>query len=282
MSTSAEPDDSQKAVWSGAGGLGWVKVQGLIDRIFAPHAAVLVRAVADNSPKRLLDVGCGTGATTVAVALQLSNNAHCVGIDISNVMIDAANERAHSAGAETAFICADAQTYSFAEGEFDLILSRFGIMFFDDPIQAFRNLRKAASKGGKLLGIAWRDPEDNPFMVAAERATEQYLPGISKRSPGSPGQFGFADRNRVHNILEHSGWSNVEILPMDTLCAFPQSDLSLYLSNLGPVGQALKKVDDSLRQVILNHLISVFDKYVVNGEVRFTASCWLIRASNDA
>lgn len=277
-----ERNDSQKAVWCGAGGQGWVKVQGLIDQIFEPHAAILTRAVADIFPKRLLDVGSGTGATTVAAALQLSNKAHCVGVDLSSDMIDAANERARIPGALTEFICADAQTYSFAEGEFDLILSRFGIMFFDDPIQAFSNLRRAASDGGKLLGLAWRGPEDNPFMVAAERAAEPYLPGISIRIPDTPGQFGLANRNRANNILEQSGWTNVEIVSLDTPCAFPQSDLALYLSHLGPVGQALQKVDSSLRKEVLNNIIPAFDKYVANGEVRFTASCWLIRAINDA
>jgi hypothetical protein len=151
-------------------------------------------------------------------------------------------------------------------------------MFFSEPIRAFANLRNAATKGATLCCIVWRSPEQNPFMTAAEQAAEPLLPGVSKRVPNEPGQFGFADRAWVQNILTQSGWHNIDLAPIDVPCAFPASELELYLSRLGPVGRALQCVDDQTRAKVIQVVRPVFDRYLHGAEVRFTAACWIINA----
>src|SRR6476661_10633281 len=136
--------DDQAKLWNPAAGCAWVEAQDTIDQMFKPLEDLLVDAVLSGSPRRVLDVGCGTGATTLAVARRLGANGECVGIDISEPMLDAARARAERAGTPARFIRADAQSYELEASSFDAIMSRFGVMFFDDSVRAFANLRRAA------------------------------------------------------------------------------------------------------------------------------------------
>ncbi|HEX4954652.1 MAG TPA: methyltransferase domain-containing protein [Thermoanaerobaculia bacterium] len=250
----------------------------MLDLTYKPMEVLLVDAVSEASARRVVDVGCGTGATTVAVARRLGADGSCLGIDLSEAMIDAARARAERDGVSATFLCSDAQTHVFEAATVDMIISRFGVMFFDDPIQAFANLRGTAANGAELRCIVWRSPADNPFMTAAERAAEPFLPGVSKRDLNEPGQFGFADPARVREILTESGWRRVEIAPIDVPCAFPASGLELYVSRLGPVGRALQTTDDRTRDQVLEVVRPAFDPYLRGAEIRFTAACWMIGA----
>ncbi|MGE0352379.1 MAG: class I SAM-dependent methyltransferase [Gemmatimonadales bacterium] len=278
MTFSQDGPADQKRLWNGPGGHAWVEAQDLLDKTYEPLEKLLADAAREASAKHPLDVGCGSGGTTVSIARRLGPGASCLGIDLSEPMIAAARARADRAAVSVQFICADAQTHAFDPPVVDLIVSRFGIMFFDDPVRAFANLRGAASEGAPFHGLAWRRPEDNPFMTAAERAAEPLLPGVARRVPNEPGQFGFADASRVRGILEESGWRNIDISPVDVPCAFPEAALELYLTRLGPVGRALQAADDTLRSRVVDTIRPAFDPYLHGGEVRFTAACWLIRA----
>jgi ubiquinone/menaquinone biosynthesis C-methylase UbiE len=167
--------NDQLALWNGNAGRAWVETQELLDRVFQPFENRVVEAVSAASGHRVLDVGCGTGGTTVAAARALGAEGRATGIDISEPMIAAARSRAERVGVPASFIVADAQTYAFEPASFDVIISRFGVMFFDDPVGAFTNLRNAAAAGGALRLIAWRGPADNPFMTTAERAAAPLL-----------------------------------------------------------------------------------------------------------
>lgn len=268
----------QNEIWNGTGGEGWVMAQALLDQIFRPLENLLTDAAWQASARHVLDVGCGTGATTVAVALRLGSDSNCIGTDLSEEMIKAARARAERDGASANFICADAQTYAFDPATVDLIISRFGIMFFDNPVKAFSNLRRATSNGAELCCIAWRSPAENPFMTTAEQAAEPLLPGVSERVPNEPGQFGFADHARIQDILTQSGWRKIQIAPIDVPCAFPASELELYLTRLGPVGRALQGTDDRTRAQVIEAVRPAFDPYLYGAEVQFTAACWMIGA----
>lgn len=271
----------QQQIWSGTEGQGWVEAQDLLDETFKPFEALLADAVEETSARCVLDVGCGTGGTTVAVARRLSAGDRCLGIDVSETMIDAARARAERDGVPATFICADAQTYAFEPATVDLVISRFGVMFFDEPVRAFANLRRAASGGAELRCVVWRSATENAFMTEAERAAEPFLPDVSKRAPHEPGQFGFAARDRVQDILTESGWRNADIAPIDVPCAFPEAGLELYLTRLGPVGRALHAADDRTRAEVMAAVRPAFDRYRAGAEVRFTAACWMIRARAD-
>jgi SAM-dependent methyltransferase len=278
MTVTRETKNDQMALWNGAAGRGWVEAREAIDRMFKPFEDLLVEAVPRGSRGPVLDIGCGTGATTLAVVRALDTNGRATGIDISEPMLAAARTRAEREHARAEFILADAQDYPFEAASVETIVSRFGVMFFDDPVRAFANLRRAAKNGGRLRFLAWRSAAENPFMTTAERAAAPLLPELPVRQPDAPGQFAFGDGNRIRTILEESGWSGIEIRPIDVDCTLSAEDLNRYLTLLGPVGRILQDADERTRSTVLETVRAAFDPFVHAGEVRYTAACWLVDA----
>jgi SAM-dependent methyltransferase len=278
MNVAHETDDEQEKLWNGVAGRGWVEAQELLDQLFKPFEDLLVEAVSARSVSRVLDVGCGTGSTTLAVARLLGAKDRCIGIDISDPMLAAARARAEREGAPASFIRANAQTHAFEPASFDMIISRFGVMFFDDSVRAFANLRRAARDDAGLRFIAWRSAVENPFMTTAERAAAPLLPNLPARRPDAPGQFAFAEQRRVSRILEESGWAGIEIRPIDVACTLPEQELVRNVSRLGPLGRILHETDEQTRKEVLEAVRAAFDSYVHDAEVRFTAACWMVSA----
>src|SRR4051812_8461874 len=171
----------QAALWNGAAGRTWVEAQPLLDQVLQPFEDLLVDAISAETSHRLLEVGCGTGSVTLALARKLGQKGHCTGIDISEPMLTAARVRAERERHRPAFVLADAQTFAFEPASFDAIVSRFGVMFFDDPVQAFANLKRAAEPGAQLQFVAWRSAAENPFMTTAERVAVPLLPTLPAR-----------------------------------------------------------------------------------------------------
>ena len=278
MDTTQQANADQIALWNTSAARGWIEAQELLDRVLEPFEDLLVEAAADHDARSVLDVGCGTGATTLAIGRLLGTKGTAVGVDISEPMIALAKQRAALESAPPSFIVADAQTHAFEPASFDLIVSRFGVMFFDDPVRAFANLRRAAAPSAALHCIAWRSPADNPFMTAAERAAAPFLPQTPARRPDEPGQFGFADRSRVYSILEKSGWSDIAIQPLDVVCTLAEHELDAYVTRLGPLGRLLPQLDEPTRARVVGAVRAAFDPFVRGTEVRFTAACWTVGA----
>lgn len=278
MDVRDETASEQSKLWNGLGGNAWVDAQALLDHMFKPLEDLLVKEVISRSALRVLDVGCGTGATTLALARLLGAHGRCLGIDISEPMLALARTRAERAGLPASFIRADAQTYTFEPAAFEMIVSRFGVMFFDDAVRAFENLRRAAANDGVLRLIAWRSGAENSFMTAAEHAAAPLLPGLPPRQENAPGQFGFANADRVHTILDESGWADIEVRPIDIACTLPQRDLTRYVTRLGRVGLFLQDADEATRARVIETVLPAFDPYVHGEDVRFTAACWMICA----
>lgn len=278
VDAATQHNSDQISMWNGVAGHAWVEMQALLDDILEPFADRLVAAAVAQGARRVLDVGCGTGATTLAIARALGGNARCTGVDISAPMLEQARSRAAHDGVAADFVRADAQTHAFAPGSFDLIVSRFGVMFFDDPVAAFANLRRAASDGARLQLLVYRSPAENPFMTTAERAAAPLLPGVPARDPQAPGQFAFADPERVRAILAGAGWSAIELRPVDVSCRFRASELERFFTVLGPLGRALPQVDAQTRTRVVAAVREAFAPYVHGDEVRFDSACWLVGA----
>jgi SAM-dependent methyltransferase len=270
-------NEKQSRLWNGGAGSAWVEAQESLDRLFRPFEEHLVDAAGSVQARRILDVGCGTGATTLAVARAGAARRDCTGVDISRPMIELARRRAEQERIRARFMVGDAQTEAF-DGEFDLIISRFGVMFFDDPVRAFANLRRAARADAALRCLVFRSAAENPFMTAAERAAAPFLPQLPPRRADAPGQFAFADARKVQGILESAGWRCVEIVPLDVACVMPEHELDPYLTRLGPVGLALRDADEATRARVVQAVRAGFEPYRRGGEVRFTASCWELAA----
>lgn len=276
------PNQDQIRRWNGPSGDAWTDRQPVLDAMFQPVEDLLVAAVSARHASRVLDVGCGTGSTTIAIAQEIAREIRapgcCVGIDVSAPMIEMARGRAAHAGVDARFVCADAQMHAFEAAGFDMIVSRFGVMFFDDPCRAFANLRAAAIDGADLCAIAWRSAAENPFMTTAERAAAAWLPASPPQPPEAPGQFAFADRTHVTAVLRDSGWSEVRIEPIDVACALPEAELRGYIARLGPVGAALQDLPEAERARRIDALREAFASFVHGDEVRYTAACWRITA----
>jgi SAM-dependent methyltransferase len=275
-------DDEQARLWNGRAGRGWVEAQEVLDQMFKPLETLLADAISAKSPRQVLDVGCGTGATTLAAARLLGARGRAIGIDISAPMIAVARLRAERERIPAQFICADAQAYAFEPASADMIISRFGVMFFSDPVRAFAQLRRAATDDAHVRFIVWRRATENPFMTTAECAAAPLLPDIPARVPGAPGQFAFANADRVRSILEESGWAEIDIQPLDVDCTLPESELGRYITRLGPVGSILQEADDLTRTKVSETVRPAFEPYVHGSEVRFTAACWMVSAQAQA
>jgi SAM-dependent methyltransferase len=271
-------NEEQEKLWNGCAGAAWVEAQASLDRMFRPFEDLLVDAVADAKATSVLDVGCGTGATTLAAARRLEASGRSTGVDLSQPMIELARRRASAESSAAEFIVADAQTYAFGTARFDMVISRFGVMFFEDPLRAFENLRQAARSAAALRCYVFRNAAENPFMTAAERAAAPLLPDLPARRPAGPGQFAFADAPKVQDMLESAGWSRVEIQPIDVPCVMPARELDDYLLRLGPVGIALRGADEATRARVIDAVRAAFAPYLQGDEVRFTAACWEIAA----
>lgn len=273
-----QTNDEQTKFWNGVGGDAWIDLQALLNQMFKPFTDLLIEASSARLVGRVLDVGCGTGSMTLAFARLLGVNGCCTGIDISEPLVAAARARAEQEDTSARFIRADAQTHVFPPACFDMLLSRFGVMFFDDPVQAFANLRRAARKHAEFRFIAWRSPSENPFMTTAERAAAPLLPGIPARRSDAQGQFAFADRLRIFSLLEEGGWDDIDIRPIDVVCTLPEKELVRYFTRLSPLGRVLQEVDARARIQVIETVRGAFDPYVHGAEVRFTAACWIVSA----
>ena len=271
-------NEAQAAHWNARAGRTWVDLQPLLDRMFAGFVPLLTETL-DPDTRSVLDIGCGAGALTLAAAERLGPDARCLGVDISAPLVAAAKERAAAAGRPgVTFEVGDAQTHSFEASAFDAVVSRFGVMFFDDPVAAFANLHRATRPGGLLRFAAWRSPQENAFMGVPKRAVG-HLVDVPPSEPNAPGQFGFADRERVLGILAGSGWRDVHVDPVDVPCRIPAAEVLAYGTQMGFLGALWADLAPSLREEIETRLRTAFRSYEENGEVRFTAACWLARAT---
>lgn len=276
MTQTAIANSDQSAKWNDRTGRSWAELGDMLDRVLEPFVPLLLDEIEPVAGRRVLDVGCGAGALTLAAA---GRGAAGLGVDISGPLIEAARARAERLGAAGAqFVQADAQTHDFEPERFDALVSRFGVMFFADSAAAFRNLRSAVRPGGRLAFVACRSPAENDFMTAAERSASEILE-LPARVEGGPGQFGFADSGRVGAILAESGWVGVEIRPVDVECRLTEDELRLYARRMGPVADLLPSLGDGTRSEVERRLDRAFEPYLTDGEARFTAACWMVTGS---
>ncbi|GAA0252694.1 class I SAM-dependent methyltransferase [Cryptosporangium japonicum] len=250
---------------------GWAAAAAVLDELYRPLADALLGTIPPGDARRILDVGCGTGATTIAAA----RRGHCVGVDISEPMVTAARERA---GSTVEFVLADAQTHPFPAGAFDTVISRFGVMFFDNPRAAFGNLRRACVEGAALRFVVWRSAAENPFLRAAVPAARAVLPDLGERPTTGPGPYGLADPVSARQHLDSAGWADVVVRPLDVECRMPEADLEVYLTRIGPLAPALADADAETYTRVWDAVRPAYDRWVRDGEVHLPTACWLIEA----
>ena len=200
----------QIAYWNADAGETWAALQKQMDAQLEPHGLRAMEALAPAAGERIVDVGCGSGQTSLALGQAVGRSGAVMGLDISRPLLDLARRRAAESGAaNVSFGEADVQTYAFAPATFDAVFSRFGVMFFADPPAAFANIRRALKPGGRLAFVCWRTPAENIFMTLPYTAAAAQFPPAPPPTPGAPGPFAFADPDRVRHILSSAGFRDI-------------------------------------------------------------------------
>jgi SAM-dependent methyltransferase len=279
-SGSETPNADQIAYWNESGGLVWVEMQDRFDQMTAPFSRRTVEALAPEAGERLLDIGCGSGGSTLELARRVDSGGTVLGVDISVPMLGLAKRRATEAGLDNVhFIEADAQTTALEPQAYDGAFSRFGVMFFDDPVAAFTNLHGALRPGGRLAFVCWRSMAENGWASVALAAALPHLPPLPPPVPGAPGPFAFANPDRIRDILGRAGFSAVAVTPFDTKAGVGDLDqtVTIFLRS-GPVGAALREHPDK-REIVAHAVRTALAPHQTAAGVQLDTAAWIVTAS---
>lgn len=272
----SEPNAQQATYWNDGAGPTWAELQEPLDRQLEPLGRRAMAELDLGAGKRVLDIGCGAGATTLALS---STGAEIVGADISGTLLGVARRRAEGL-AGVAFLQADAQTFAFEPASFNAVFSRFGVMFFADPAAAFANIRRAMKPGAKLAFVCWRTPAENPIMSLPMQAA---LPHIDAPppppEPGAPGPFAFADPARVNAILADAGFSGVTLTPHDEAIGPGDLETTLGLAlRVGPLGGLLRENPEK-REAVVAAVRAALAPHVTPDGVKLGSATWIVTAT---
>lgn len=271
-------NEDQIAYWNGPTAERWAKYQSEMDRNLADAMAGLLKLAAPQPGERVLDIGCGAGETSWRIAEMVGPGGAVLGVDISGPLLAQARGRAKAKNVH--FEQADASTYPF-KPEYDLIFSRFGVMFFDDPPAAFANIRKAAAKEARLAFVCWRPVKENEWTMLPMAAAKPLLPEQLPADPLAPGPFAFADPERVKSILTQAGFRDIRIEKLDGVMDLGPSaeHAGFQMTNLGPVSRALRDESDDTRAKVLAAVTAAFAKSQKPGKtIAPGIACWLVSA----
>jgi ubiquinone/menaquinone biosynthesis C-methylase UbiE len=271
----------QIAYWNGPGGQHWTDRQQTQDILLASVSDILIDRAKPQAGERIVDVGCGCGATTIAFAQRVGASGHVLGIDISAPMLARARQIA-PAEMPVDFVLADATVYRFGPASFDLMVSRFGVMFFAQPAVSFANMRRALRPSGRLTFACWREPRDNPWLMLPLQAAYQHVPKLPQLGPEDPGPFSFASEQRVQRILSEAGFSGMEMerrdLSLDVAIGRGLDAALETALEIGPASRALEGQPPHLRAAAANSIREALTPFAKGQAVPLPASIWIVTA----
>ena len=265
--------------WNGPPGEKWVKNQQVMDASLASATAALLGLAAIRPGECVLDVGCGAGQTSLLAADAVGTGGQVLGVDVSRQLLALARRRAEGR-ANIEFIEADAATYGFMPDR-DLLMSRFGVMFFDAPAAAFANLRKAARRGGRLAFICWRPVAENEYAAMPFEIAKPLMPALPPADPYAPGPFALSDPDRLRGILADAGFSNITMARHDGLMPMGKTpeEAGIQATSLGPTARALRRFEPDVSARVLAAVTEAFRAYPkTDGMIHCRIACWLVSA----
>ncbi|MBJ7409090.1 MAG: methyltransferase domain-containing protein [Phenylobacterium sp.] len=275
----SEANAQQVAYWNESAGPTWAELQAPLDRQLAPLGRRAMSELDLGPGRRVLDIGCGAGETTLSLA---QTGAEAVGVDISRPLLEIARRRSKGR-TDVTFLEADAQTHPFPPGAFDAVFSRFGVMFFADPAAAFANIRQALKPGGRLAFVCWRTPAENPIMSLPMQAALAHVDAPpAPPEPGAPGPFAFADPERVRAILAAAGFKDVTVTPHDEAIGPGDLETTLALAlRVGPLG-ALLRENPEKRDAVIASVRAALAPYDGPDGVKLGSATWIVTAVSPA
>ncbi len=277
----AEAENQQQIeFWNGARGETWAAEQEALDRALAPFGEAVLRAAAAVVGESVVDIGCGCGASTLALADLVGASGRVHGVDVSAPMLARARQRA-SGRSEIHFTEADASRFAFL-AEASLLHSRFGVMFFDQPERAFAHLTGALRDGGRVAFVCWRGLADNPWLAIPLAVARTLLPSAPLPHPNAPGPLAFGDPDRVRAILKGASLVDVTCTPFDH--PMPLGDGSGLASVIedamtrGPIVRLLDGVADEMREMVRGALAEALTPELRDNTVTLDGGAWIVTA----
>jgi SAM-dependent methyltransferase len=271
----------QIGFWNGAGGGRWVERQAALDEMLAPISHLLIDRAEIQPGERIVDIGCGCGATTIAAAEKVGSGGSVLGIDVSAVMLIRANELAPQE-APVRFVQGDAMVHHFSAASCDLMISRLGVTYFADPVRGFLNIRNALRSEGRVAFAAWRELRDNPWALEPLQAAYDHVPKLPGLSPHAPDDFAFASRDWVEHVLNEAGLRRVRL---------ERCDLALDISGgqgidgavrsalaIGPASRAVEVQPAEAIAAATAAVGKALSRYVKGAAVTVPASAWIVTA----
>jgi SAM-dependent methyltransferase len=273
-------NQAQIDYWNGAAGEKWVRDADRLDRMLGPFAEAVIEAVRLAPGQLVTDIGCGAGALSLGIEAG-SVNVSVTGVDVSQPLVALAQRRAEAAGARAKFVVADASSW-VPDMPADAVVSRFGVMFFADPVAAFRNIRSGTKAGGQLSFACWRPLAENPWALTPLMAA---LPLLKEPpappEPGAPGPFAFGEQARILGILGEAGWSEITVKAWDGDIHLPGADpaeTAAFLMEIGPLARLIKEqaLEDALIRSALEAQVRKLSGE--EGRTRMKAAAWIVGA----
>ncbi|MCW6532231.1 methyltransferase domain-containing protein [Sphingomonas sp. MMSM20] len=283
----AEQNDDQVTDWNDQSGERWVVHQARLDAMLAVFGQVAIEAAAPAKGERVLDVGCGAGASSLALAARVGSAGQVLGVDISEPLIGRARALAPK-DSPALFRVADASSAELPDGRFDILFSRFGVMFFDDPTGAFAHMRRALQPGGRVAFVCWRGATENDWMRLPMSAIKGIVPPTAPADPEAPGPFSFGDWGRVARILTGAGFTDIAIAPFDAAVPFGEGgtrdaaiDDAVHMAlEAGPLSRVLADQPDDIRTRISAAVRAAFAALPGERSVMISGAAWIVTAHN--
>lgn len=281
--TQSQANQEQSQYWNEQAGPKWVRRQAQLDTQIEPLGLAAMQHADIKPGERVLDIGCGCGQTALELAQRVGPNGSVLGADLSQPMLARAQERQREQKLnKLEFIQADAQTHAFAQEYFDLVFSRFGVMFFADPTAAFQNLRTTLQPDGRLCFLCWQPLAQNDWVKVPLGAAAQHVQRPPRPVPGTPGPFSLGDPDRIREVLGASGFRNIGIKPHE-------ADLNLggaktvdeavtFLLDIGPMVAVLRDAEETVRQRAIEEVRTALRPYANAGGVRLRGATWIVTA----
>tara|TARA_B100001057_G_scaffold265168_1_gene265395 strand:- start:170 stop:1021 length:852 start_codon:yes stop_codon:yes gene_type:complete len=276
-------NQEQKEFWNEKKGEIWVSLESKIDKMLGPLGDQAIKILKPKVGEKILDIGCGTGSTSQTLSKLVGESGIITGIDISKPILNFAQKQKENKKIKNInFIQADAQNHQFSDLNFDAVFSRFGIMFFEDPISAFKNIKKSLSCNGRLTFVCWSKREDNDWINLSSNVARQFLELPPKANPKEPGPFAFEDYFYIEEILIKSGWKNIKIkeYKQNIVIGKTLDYAADFLSRMGPMSVPFENANEQTKEKVISALKECYSQYFTAKGVEFHFSSWIVSALN--